>query len=252
MRTVTKLVAAVGLALVPALLVAPASHATGNKDNVCVGLMSGKKDVDGDKKTITIEAPEGALIDRFCVKAGSVHQGGDNGPQYFDVEPPKATVTITHPTGKDISHYSFSWVLATEPTTEPSGQPSSPPTTEPTSPPTSEPSSPPTDEPTTEPTDEPTTEPTDEPTTEPTEPTSPTQSVDSETATPPPADDSDDDKGVGGSDSEAPTAVDAGLVGNTSSTSTTSIATLVGLVGGALLLASAFLMRMRKRGDHRA
>ncbi|TNC41300.1 hypothetical protein [Mumia zhuanghuii] len=280
MRTVTKLVAAVGLALVPALLVAPASHATGNHDQVCVGLDSGKTDVQGNKKSVTLTAPAGKLIDRYCVKAGSTKHGG--GPKYFDVEPPKASITVTHPSGKDISHYSYSVVTdaepcvpvstktgkpkhpkpsptptrtptATAPTTAPTTAPPCPPTSEPTTPPTDEPTTPPT----TEPTDEPTTEPT-EPTTPPTsdvpsEPTTPTESVapTSETATPPADDSGDDDKGVGGSsDENAPTAVDAGLVGN--STSTTSIATLVGLTGGALLLASAFMMRMRKRGDHRA
>jgi hypothetical protein len=99
---------------------APAS-ATENP-GVCVGLDSGKIDVSEDIKTITVSAPEGYLIDGYCVKAGSIQQG--LGPEYVDVDPPVASVTISHSTGKDISHYSVSYVL------KPSGTPTPRETTE--------------------------------------------------------------------------------------------------------------------------
>lgn len=252
-----KLVAVAGLALLPALLVSAPAHATGNHGNdnpqVCEGLDSGKIDVDGSHKTLTLTAPDGKLIAGYCVKAGSTQQG--NGPVYIEVKPPAKSVTIQHPSCKDISHYSVRYVddTTTPPTTPPT---TTPPTTPPTTVPTTEPTTPPTDTPTTDvpPTDTPTTEPTS-PATE-TAPT-PTQAVSSATATVPPADNGgddsgDDDKGVAGEDETAPTQVDAGLAGNTSPGSTTWIATVAGLAGALLLVASGYLMRMRKRGDHRA
>ncbi|MDF0514837.1 hypothetical protein PX701_14490 [Agromyces sp. H3Y2-19a] len=67
-----------------------------------------KIDTTGDPKTVTVTAPDGKLIDYYCVKAGSVKNG--NGPQIIDVEPPAKTVTITYPGGKAISHYSVHYV----------------------------------------------------------------------------------------------------------------------------------------------
>lgn len=86
-----------------------------NNGQVCQGLDSGKVDVDDDIKTITVEAPEGYLIDRYCVKAGSVKQG--NGPVYVDVDPAQESVTFGHPSGKDISHWSVSYTEAPTPST---------------------------------------------------------------------------------------------------------------------------------------
>lgn len=76
-------------------------------EQVCNEGNSGKIDVSGGT-TLTITAPEGYLIYEYCVKAGSVKQG--NGPEYFTVEPPAASVTISHSSGKDISHYSAWYV----------------------------------------------------------------------------------------------------------------------------------------------
>ena len=50
------------------------------------------------------------LITGYCVKAGSIHQG--LGPEYVTVNPPVASMTITHSSTKDVSHYSFSWSAA--------------------------------------------------------------------------------------------------------------------------------------------
>ena len=86
--------------------------ATNNKDNdnkVCEGLDSGKIDTSGDPATVTVFAPEGKLISQYCVKAGSATQE-DGGPEYVVVNPPVKTITFGHSSGKDVSHYSLSFV----------------------------------------------------------------------------------------------------------------------------------------------
>ncbi len=100
-------------------LVGGASAATaltlssGNSD-VCSGLDSGKIDVKDGTESVTVTAPEGKLIDAYCVKAGST-DGGTGGPVSIDVDPPEQTVVITYPTGKDISHYSVSYTDRVKP-----------------------------------------------------------------------------------------------------------------------------------------
>jgi hypothetical protein len=59
----------------------------------------------GNQTSWTIEATPGFLIDKYCVKAGSINQG--DGPEYHEVTPPAASVTIEHSSGKDISHFTF-------------------------------------------------------------------------------------------------------------------------------------------------
>ena len=85
--------------------------ATTTLDQVCGGLSSGKIDVSGTYKTITVTAPEGKLISRYCVKAGSINQG--LGPEYVVVNPPAKSVTISHSSDKDISHYSIEYINST-------------------------------------------------------------------------------------------------------------------------------------------
>jgi uncharacterized repeat protein (TIGR01451 family) len=107
---------AVGLAA-PAAATQPV-----DRTQVCAELDSGKKDVSGSHKTLTLEAPAGKLISGYCVKAGSAKQG--NGPVYFTVQPPKKSVTISHPSGKDISHWALSYVdETTDPDPEPDPDP---------------------------------------------------------------------------------------------------------------------------------
>jgi hypothetical protein len=93
------------------------------QEGVCDGLDSGKIDVSGSETSLEISAPEGNVITEYCVKAGSIQQG--DGPEYVQVEPPTQTVVIMHSTGKDISHYSFSYEPAptTPPTTPPATTP---------------------------------------------------------------------------------------------------------------------------------
>ncbi|MEU4388473.1 LPXTG cell wall anchor domain-containing protein [Promicromonospora sp. NPDC023805] len=77
----------------------------------------GKVDVTGEQVTLEVTAEPGYLITGYCVKAGSDKQG--DGPVNVDVDPPAATVTISHPSGKAISHYTLVTVKA-GPTPEPS------------------------------------------------------------------------------------------------------------------------------------
>lgn len=71
-------------------------------------------------KSITVTAPEGKLISGYCVKAGSIKQG--NGPFYDTVDPPSKSETISHPSGKDISHYTVTYVTVGSPTTTVPGE----------------------------------------------------------------------------------------------------------------------------------
>lgn len=107
-------------------------------EQVCDGLDSGKKDLPDGNLTFEIVAPEGYLITGYCVKAGSENQE-DGGPEYETVEPPAASVVIKHSTGKDISHYSFSYekITTTPPSTPPVTTPpvTTPPATTHTTPP---------------------------------------------------------------------------------------------------------------------
>jgi len=85
--------------------------------DVCADLDSGKIDTVGDPASVTITASPGYLISEYCVKAGSANQG--DGPVYVSVDPPQETVTITHPSGKDISHYSWKQIQPTTTTSLP-------------------------------------------------------------------------------------------------------------------------------------
>ena len=104
MTVLVAVLALVGLSL--AIGVAPASSVP-NNGGVCAGLDSGKIDVSGSTASVTITAPAGNLIDGYCIKAGSINN--DYGPEYRAVSPRVASMTISHSSGKDVSHYSFSW-----------------------------------------------------------------------------------------------------------------------------------------------
>ena len=111
---------------------------TRRRVKVCDGLDSGKQDTTWDPASVDIAAPDGFLIDRYCVKAGSTLQ--DDGPMYVDIDP-VAQLTITSPSGKAVSHYSVSYTPVvvdggseepseTATTGEPSEEPSETATTE--------------------------------------------------------------------------------------------------------------------------
>ena len=109
--------------------------------DVCGPLDSGKIDTTGDPSTVTVTAPDGFLIDQYCVKAGSSNNGA--GPVYVDVDPHQKTITFGHPSGKDVSHYSVGYTSTPTTTAPPTTAPptTAPPTTAPptTAPPTTEP-----------------------------------------------------------------------------------------------------------------
>jgi hypothetical protein len=85
----------------------PANPGGGNDGQVCPPGDSGKIDVNSGA-SVTVTAPDGKLISGYCVKAGSANQG--LGPEFVTVDPPQKTVTITHSSGKDVSHYSLTYV----------------------------------------------------------------------------------------------------------------------------------------------
>ena len=100
---------------------------------MCIPLSSGKVDTTGDLRSVTVTAPEGYKIRRYCVKAGAAPASG--GPVYVTVDPPRQTVTITHPTGKAVSHWSIEYASCTttpvEPDESPGPEPTEPAPTEP-------------------------------------------------------------------------------------------------------------------------
>ena len=71
---------------------------------------------DGDPE-LTVTAPEGFLIDMYCVKAGT-------DPIIVQVDPPAETVTIDFPDNDTVSHFMVHVIEA------PSETPTAPPTTE--------------------------------------------------------------------------------------------------------------------------
>ena len=120
MRTIGALSLAIGFVIMGGSALA--------NEQVCPPMDSGKIDEPGKKTTKTVTAPDGYLIDEYCVKAGSANQG--LGPEFRTVSPPKKSVTISHSSGKDISHYSLSYVAVEgepEPEPEPTQTPSPPP-----------------------------------------------------------------------------------------------------------------------------
>jgi hypothetical protein len=111
MAAVGALLISSGIALMAVPTTATAVSGSDEHPQVCLPLDSGKIDVSGNQQSVEVTAPEGMLIDQYCVKAGSINQG--DGPVYVDVTPPQSSVTITYTDqdgrAKDISHYSLSY-----------------------------------------------------------------------------------------------------------------------------------------------
>jgi len=119
MRTIGALALAIGFVIMGGSALA--------NEQVCPGLDSGKIDENGKKTKVTVTAPDGQLIDQYCAKAGSEKQG--YGPELVTVDPPQKSVTISHSSGKDLSHYSVSYVAVEgepEPDPEPTDDPTPP------------------------------------------------------------------------------------------------------------------------------
>ncbi len=83
-------------------------------DRVCDQPPAHQPPVPSTTKTMLLIAPEGKVIVATCVKAGSAIQG--EGPDYKTYGEGVASVTISHPSGKDISHYTVTY--ADKPPTE--------------------------------------------------------------------------------------------------------------------------------------
>lgn len=146
-----------GLVGVPsAAYAAPASAAPVATTGAATCPKDGKVDVSGEQHSVTVTAPDGYLISGYCVKAGSVKNGA--GPETVTVDPPVAEVTISHSSGKAVSHYTLVTVAAEPTPTEPPAPAEEPAPTTPAEEPTA-----PVDEPTDASPAEPVTEPAAEP-----------------------------------------------------------------------------------------
>lgn len=125
--TIALLAAPVGVVLIaPGLAGAAHTVSTVEPDNdkVCQP-QSDHIQVNGNVTEVVYTAPAGMLVASYCVKAGSANQG--DGPVYVTVSPPAASVTIRHPSGKELSHYTVTLVAA--PTTSTPSTTSTSPTT---------------------------------------------------------------------------------------------------------------------------
>lgn len=88
----------------------PAAIATQEpNEGVCENLDTGHLSAGGATST-TITAPAGQVIVKVCVKAGSIKQG--DGPEYTTFDPGVTSVTISHSSNKQISHYSVDYETA--------------------------------------------------------------------------------------------------------------------------------------------
>jgi hypothetical protein len=71
----------------------------GQPDMICAEAgFETKVDTVGDPATVEVFAPEGFLIDAYCVKAGTTKH-------IITVDPPAASVVIDHPEKDSVSHY---------------------------------------------------------------------------------------------------------------------------------------------------
>ena len=101
------------------LLAAPVTNPASAAPNVCDGLDSGKIDTTGDPQTVTMTAPAGNVITGYCIKAGSDQSVPGGAVRYIIVDPPVGSITVGHPSGKAVSHFSFTYEPVPPPTTAP-------------------------------------------------------------------------------------------------------------------------------------
>jgi hypothetical protein len=99
-------------ALLVGALWAPAMAGSGPKptkppDKTCDDILPAgiKTDIEDGHPTLVVNAPAGTVFDQVCVKAGSANSG--YGPEFFSGCGGLATCTISHSSGKDISHWSY-------------------------------------------------------------------------------------------------------------------------------------------------
>lgn len=115
-----KYVIAAGFALTALFAGVGVTASATDGQEVCAPLDSGKIDVDGELDTITVSSPSDDLvITGYCVKAGSDVSVPEGAVVYVLIEQSKwsPTITFSHPSGKNISHYSLAWQPFTPETT---------------------------------------------------------------------------------------------------------------------------------------
>ena len=109
-----KLLATIAIATLATI--GAAAGTVGAQEQVCPDLDTGHLSAN-NQTSVTITAPEGKVIVQVCVKAGSAQQG--DGPEFTNFDPGVTETTISHSSGKEISHYSVKFADAPPPTTAP-------------------------------------------------------------------------------------------------------------------------------------
>jgi hypothetical protein len=134
---VAGLMATPAAAFATPIVTAPVASTPGGGQDTCPEDGKVEAEPGSEETAIDVTAEAGYLITGYCVKAGSDQSNdGSSGVEYVTVEPPSATVEISHPSGKAISHYTLITVKA-EPSPSPTPSvPGEDTTPEPTEPPT--------------------------------------------------------------------------------------------------------------------
>jgi hypothetical protein len=113
---VRKLVATIAMATVATIGAAGTAGTVGAQEQVCPNLDTGHLSA-GNQTSVTITAPPGQVIVQVCVKAGSAQQG--EGPEITNFNPGVTSTTISHSSGKEISHFSVKFADAPPPSNGP-------------------------------------------------------------------------------------------------------------------------------------
>jgi hypothetical protein len=119
---VRKLLATIAIVTLATIGIGAAGTVGAGVDQVCPDLDTGHLSAN-NQTSFTITAPEGKVIVQVCVKAGSANQG--DGPEFTNFDPGVTETTISHSSGKEISHFSVKFADVPPPTT------AAPPTTAP-------------------------------------------------------------------------------------------------------------------------
>ena len=96
---------AIGIAAT-ALVAMPMAVAVAAPGDPCAQLGTGRVVAEAGQVAVTVTAPEGSLIDQYCVV------GADQQPVYVDLDPLVAAVTVEAADGSMLTEYSVSFVLA--------------------------------------------------------------------------------------------------------------------------------------------
>jgi hypothetical protein len=116
---VRKLLATIAIVTLATVGAIGTAGIVGAQEATCPPLDTGHLTDANDQTSVTITAPEGQVIVQVCLKAGSAEQG--LGPEFFNFDPGVTTITLSHSSGKEISHYSVDFADAPPP--PPNGPP---------------------------------------------------------------------------------------------------------------------------------